>query len=134
MSYTQTMLPGMPEPVVQHEEDTLPSSYVELVDALGETVALALVQRIGGVRVYVPSGGLGADHWLTRTLPPEVLEALYRSGLAGDTISIPRLTRRMLAERNRNIRNKYDQGTSVRTLALTHHLTERQISTILGGV
>ena len=115
--------------------DDLPESLREVVDLIGLTATLKLVEHFGGaIAVYVPRA-IEDDHPLTRAVglvAARKLSSLY----GGDCLrNIPRCARGLRRIRDAEIRRRRSPsggGESPAQLALAFGLTERQIWTILG--
>lgn len=104
----------------------------EIVQLVGLAGALALVEKYGGTRVYVPVAPV-VEHPLTRLLGPVGVAALA-AAWGRDWLDVPRGVGILRAERDRAVRAAFDAGTSARKLALEYRLTERHIWRILAGV
>lgn len=111
--------------------DLLEPILQDIVELIGLHHTMKLVQAYGGVRLYVPKLELENDHSLVQLIgatAAKKLQAMY----GGEThFDIPKAERALRAVRDTEIRNKRPH-TSVRLLALEHHLTERNIRYICG--
>lgn len=111
------------------EIEQLPESLVDVADVIGLSATLALVEKAGGVRIYVPER-LGDDHrlieWLGRDAAVKLSEAY-----AMEELVVPRCAEQLRNVRNRCIRQERSLGASTAELALRYRLTERQVFTIL---
>ena len=111
------------------EIEELPQSLVEVADVIGLSATLVLVEKAGGVRIYIPDR-LGDDHrlieWLGRDAAVRLSEAY-----AMEELIVPRCAEQLRNVRNRCIRQERTQGDSTAALALRYRLTERQVFTIL---
>lgn len=110
--------------------DDLPESLREVVELIGLSATLKLVEHYGGlIAVYVPRE-IEPDHRLARDLglaPARKLAGHY----GGDCLrNIPRCVEGMRRIRDAEIRARRAEGAA--RLALEFGLTERQIWTILG--
>ncbi len=110
----------------------LPQSLTEVVDAVGLAAALALVERAGGTRVYVPVQ-FDAGHFLAAWLG-ETDAARLVENFGGELLIVPRCLAAMRNVRDRQIRAKRKEGTRVSDLALQYRLTDRQVYTILAAI
>lgn len=107
----------------------LPESLREVVEILGLSATLQLVNSHGGTRLFVPKQ-VKAQHHLANLLGIEQARRLS-DHFGGESLTIPRMANAMRGQRNREIVRRYDRGESVRILAHAYHLTDRQIYTIL---
>ena len=130
-------VPGLLAAPLQESDDAyelLPGILRELVDLphFGWAATQKLVQRYGGVRLYVPKD-IRPDHPLVELLGWEAAAALSAAFGGQDHFDIPMARAAIIAARNAQI--LADNGTlSQRTQALKYGLTERQIRNILSGV
>ena len=117
---------------MEFDIDQLPESVAGVVDVVGISAALRLVECWGGVRLYVPRK-LEGDHFLVSTLGRDEADqlALWCGGMS---IQVPRCLHALRAVRNVRIQRDHDQGESAALLALRYRLTERQIYAILAQV
>ncbi|WP_286695001.1 Mor transcription activator family protein [Spongiibacter sp. UBA1325] len=109
----------------------LPSSLTDVVHAIGLNATLTLVEHLGGTRVYVPEQ-LPDSHLLARLLGHRAAHALAAT-FPGEALDLPRCTQALRHARDQLIRQARAGGASVRSLALKHGLTERQIYVILAA-
>lgn len=107
----------------------LPPALVKLVDAIGQTDALKLVERYGGTKLYLPSLPK-PNNQIAMIIGVEQAQAL---AAAWDDIwlHVPRGVSISRAARDKEIRKAFDDGESVRNLALKYQLVERSIRRIL---
>ena len=106
--------------------DELPESLLDVARAIGMPATLKLVERFGGVRVYVPRPEkITEDHVIARTIGFEGALALARI-CRNESIEIPRAARARRLARDRAIRRE-SGALSVRELALKYGLSERAI-------
>ncbi|HXG29577.1 MAG TPA: Mor transcription activator family protein [Nevskiales bacterium] len=114
-------------------QDLLPPSLHDLVEVIGLRAALALVERWGGTRVYIPEHAPGSDHPLAQQIGQEATRKLCRA-YAGETMSVPRAYRALRAALYRQIRHDYHQrGRSAAELAREHGMTERWVYAIVSS-
>lgn len=111
--------------------DLLPGILRELVDLIGLTATQQLVERYGGVRLYVPKQ-FDPDHALVKLIGPAATAKLVGAFGGQDHFDIPKALSATIAVRNAHIRAE-SKEFSQRALALKYNLTERQIRNILTG-
>ncbi|MCH8500172.1 MAG: hypothetical protein LAT63_16995 [Marinobacter sp.] len=109
----------------------LPSTIAELVDVIGLTPVLQLVERVGGTRVWVPQS-VDDSHPLVTWIGREPAEALA-AHICGGELSVPRCAEALRAARNSAICESRNQGMTVAQIALWAGLTERQVFSILAS-
>ena len=110
----------------------LPPSLAELVDVIGVAATLALAERCGGMRVYVPmEEHLSADHELVKLLGEATARELSRAR-AKEILDVPHAAAYLRELRDREIRAAY-QAESADRLASRYRLSRRQIFVIVGG-
>ena len=116
--------------------DNLPRSVRDLIDLIGFTPAIALVNVYSGKILKVPTGAREDGQTRSRLIGIMGLEAAdkFIAIYGGERLQVARCVKAMRAERNLRIINAYDEGVSVPSLAGEHLLTERQIRTILKRV
>lgn len=111
--------------------DDLPPVARDLVEVIGLPAAVRLVEKWGGVRIYVPAT-VGEDHPLARMIGVDTARALCEY-CAGELLAVPRAAAALREARNREIRARYADGESQARLARAYALTERQVRNILGA-
>ena len=105
--------------------DVLPPKLAELVDAIGFPAALRLVERWGGVRLYVPlEQNLTEEHELVRALGLAAARKL--ASAHKEWLEVPRGAAYLRSVRDRIIRESYG-GKSVTRLAREFNMTRRNI-------
>lgn len=109
--------------------DLLPGTLREIAGLIGIPATMKLVDRYGGVRLYVPQK-LDASHTLVIWIGAQNAQKLVDE-YGGETLEIPKAEAALREIRNREIRSLYPQ-LSQRDLALKYHTTERNIRLILG--
>ncbi|AUN95894.1 Mor transcription activator family protein [Pseudazoarcus pumilus] len=114
-----------PAPLPAH----LPESVIELVEVVGMSAALAIVEARGGIRFYVPVR-FDPDHWLSKLVGCEAAQALIDYA-AGDEIEVPRCAAALAAARERLIAAEAESGRSRAELARAYGYTERGIRKLL---
>ncbi len=113
--------------------DDLPGILRDLVDLIGVTETMSIVEHYGGVRLYVPAK-FDPEHPLIGVVGHKAAAALVEYA-KGDSFDIPKADAALRAVRNRRIREQYQQSCKTqRDLALEYRLTDRQIRTILSGL
>ena len=113
--------------------DDLPGILQELVDQIGVSETLALVERFGGTRLYVPVKYDPLSE-LIGIIGHKAAASLVQYA-AGDVFDLPKGDAAIRAVRNRRILEKWQSGDRTqRQLAIEYHLTERQIRTICAGL
>lgn len=117
---------------VEIDINHLPPIARELIDALGLTATLSLVEAFGGVRIYIPQH-LTDDHVLVTSIGRALADVLS-SRFGGEQLNIPRCVHALRAVRNTKIRRERLSGASPARLALRYAITERQIYTICSTV
>jgi hypothetical protein len=101
----------------------LPPKLEELVEAIGFSATLKLVDRWGGVRLYVPlEEHLTPEHAIVKELGAENAAKLARTH--NEWLEVPRAARYLRMVRNRVIR---ETGTSASRLARKFSMTRRNI-------
>lgn len=109
----------------------LPESLGPIVEAIGFAATLRLVERFGGVPVYIPQA-IPPDHHLVVLLGRKEAGALADL-YGGEDIAIPKCLRYLVDQRNQEIREKYTEGVSAPRLARDYDLTERWVRRIVSG-
>lgn len=108
----------------------------ELVELIGLSATMSMVERFGGLRIYIPANP-PEEHPFAEVIGyanlVKLAEAIGVDG-QGDRFLLPKAMRALNAVRNARIRDDYQAGKSTRTLAIEHHLTERHIERIVSGV
>lgn len=113
--------------------DDLPKSLAEVIDAIGLAATLKLLQRFGGIRIYVPQPAhLTDDHELARAIGLAAARKLARIW-GSERMPLPRAARALRLARDRALRLDY-QTMSAAQCALKYQLTERQVYWIAGRV
>ncbi|MDD5391178.1 MAG: Mor transcription activator family protein [Gallionellaceae bacterium] len=112
--------------------DLLPAILREMVELIGLPAVMVLVEKRGGIGLYVPKGELAEDHGLVKWIGREAAEKL-QSEYPGEELEIPLALRAMTAVRNAEIKSN-PQGLSVSQLARIHRTTERNIRYIRNEV
>ena len=106
----------------------LPERVVELVDVIGLTAALKLVEAHGGTHIWVPKHArLG--HWLAILIGLEALERLC-AYYDSTQVEIPLCAKMLRMIKERAIVAEFEQGASNNQLARKHGTTDRTIRRI----
>lgn len=116
--------------------ELLPPRLQEFVRLIGLAPTMRLVERFGGLRIYIPAKAT-ADHPLAELIGQENLAKLaeqYGIDGTGDRFLLPRAERALNAVRNARIRADYAASKSLRELAIEHRLTERHVSRIVADM
>lgn len=127
-----------PEADLSLLEAALPPLLREMRDIIGLSPTLALVQRYGGLRIYIPTpANAGPEHPLAQIIGHSGLLALAERYGGSEHFQLPKGDRALLVLRNAAIVSAYtaeqkDGGKTARALAAEHGLTESQIVRILG--
>lgn len=100
------------------------------VDAIGLPATLRLVQRYGGVRLYVPRNAT-ADHELAQLVGLAALRRLSELHGGEEHFAVPKAGAALRDVRDRQIRRARARQ-SVRQIALAFRLTERRVLQICG--
>lgn len=116
------------------QQQDLPPRARELVDVIGLAATLALIERWGGTRVYIPAK-ITDGHPLARHLGRRAATALARH-MAGESPEIPRAAQAVRAALYRQIYREYTcpapaQRKTAAQLAREHGCTERWIYEIV---
>ncbi|RMX18980.1 hypothetical protein EBQ34_01090 [Vandammella animalimorsus] len=113
--------------------DLLPPLLQDFVSRIGVQPTMALVQRLGGVRIYVPSAErCGEDHPIAQIIGLPNLQALAQEYGGQPHFQLPNAKAALLAVRNAQIVADYQQ-LSVRQIALKYGLTEGHVGRILSA-
>ncbi|CAN5434967.1 hypothetical protein BH10PSE18_BH10PSE18_18630 [soil metagenome] len=116
--------------------ELLPQRLQEFVRLIGLAPTMRLVDRFGGLRIYIPATAT-EDHAFAELIGVENLGKLcqeYSHGGLGLRFELPSATRALNAVRNAQIRSDYQAGKSARELASEHRLHERHIERIVADV
>lgn len=109
--------------------DDLPDTLRDVAERIGLPATLALVERWGGIRVFVPrADNLGDAHPLAQALGMEAARRLAEY-CDGSEIAVPRAANALRRLRDEAIRAGRGEIPAAR-LAREHGLTERQIYAI----
>lgn len=111
--------------------DDLPKSLQAMVEAIGESATLALVEAYGGTTQRLPAVSNIATHHFVGVIGEVLLHGLVRAIGASMDLYIPKCADDLRRKRDRKIVNAYLAGVKVDALALEHKLSDRQIWRIL---
>lgn len=103
-------------------EELLPQSVRDLVEVIGLTAALALVEERGGTWLRVPKR-TNEDHWLADIIGLPALQSLVRI-YNGEAVNIPRCVEALRSLRERQIVAELDSGVLCREVAVKYGYTE----------
>ena len=120
---------GMPDLDLDLELELLEPLLRRWVSEIGLRNTLLLVERFGGVRMYVPNRAR-PDHPIAELIGFDAFCALARLHGADEHFRVPKAAAAMRELRDRSIRAS---NLSIRRLALTHRLTERRVQQIRGA-
>jgi hypothetical protein len=114
----------------------LPGVLGEIASVVGVPAALAIAERVGGTRVYIPSH-VGDDHWLVEAVGREaavkICELFAVDGSRGQRVDMPvaaiggRAYRAFRQQLARRVHKLDKEGKSARQIALEVGLTERGV-------
>ena len=116
--------------------ELLPPRLQEFVRLIGLPATMLLVERFGGLRIYIPAAAT-VDHPFAELIGYDNLVKLaeqYGIDGTGDRFLLPRAERALNAVRNAQIRTDDVESKSLRELAIEHQLTERHVSRIVAGM
>jgi Mor family transcriptional regulator len=111
--------------------EDLPESLADVVEAIGIAATLKLIERFGGIRIYVPlREHISDDHELARAIG--LVAARKLAEIWGkERMPLPRAAKAMRLARDRALRRDY-QSISASQCALKYQVTERQVYWIVG--
>lgn len=108
----------------------LPERARVIAELIGLPATLKLVERFGGVRVYVPQT-MPPSHALVDLLGADAAERLSRAFGGDEHFDVPRCTLAARRLRDAALIADFLDGTSHRALALKYRLTERAVRKII---
>jgi Mor family transcriptional regulator len=111
--------------------DLLPKLLQEFVRLIGIEATLRLVERFGGLRIYIPLDPK-PEHHLAQLIGLDNLAKLAQVYGGESHFELPKALHALTAVRNAKIRADY-RFKSIRELAAEHHLTERHVTRIVAG-
>jgi hypothetical protein len=116
--------------------ELLPPRLREFVRLIGLPATLRLIERYGGLRIYIPAHPT-PEHPIAGLIGFDKLRALsaeYAIDGTGLRFVLPKAQRAFDAIRNKRIRTDFSTGKSVRALAAEHRLVERQVARIVADI
>jgi Mor family transcriptional regulator len=111
--------------------ELLPKVLQEFVRLIGLHATMLLVERFGGLRIYIPLHPT-ADHHFAQLIGWDNLQKLSQVYGREDHFQLPKAERALTAVRNAKIKSEYGPK-SIRQLAAEHRLTERHVTRIVGA-
>ncbi len=108
----------------------LPPLIQDLQDLIGLPAALAIVEEWAGTEVYIPAV-MAPDHVIAKRIGFEAAAKLAAK-YGRDRLKLPRCVARIRAKRDAEIRMRYGNRETCRSLARHYSLTERHILRIVG--
>lgn len=111
--------------------ELLPKVLQDFVRLIGLQATMLLVERFGGLRIYIPLKPT-ADHHFAQLIGLDNLRKLSEVYGREDHFELPKAERALLAIRNAKMKAEHGPK-SIRQLAAEHRLTERQVTRIVGG-
>lgn len=113
--------------------DFLPPLLQDFVRLIGLQPTLALVERVGGLRIYIPTpDNVGAEHPFALIVGEDNLRRLAEHYGGQEHFQLPKADRALKAIRNARIAAEYAHKTA-RQLATEYRLTENHIVRILAA-
>jgi hypothetical protein len=111
-----------------------PVNLLEIIEVIGEAAALQLVERFGGTTPRLPAlRNITADHPLAQCLGIDLLTVLVKAVGGGRWLYVAQCKRGLIAQRNREIVERYSAGEKVDNLARRYSISDRHIWNILGS-
>lgn len=111
--------------------ELLPKLLQDFVRLIGLPATMLLVERFGGLRIYIPNNPK-PDHHFAQLIGFANLVKLAEVYGREDHFQLPKALRALKALRDTEIRAQHWRK-SIRQLAAEHNLTERHIVRILGS-
>lgn len=114
--------------------ELLPPVLQDFVRLVGLQATMALVERVGGLRVYFPTPERATeDHPFAQIIGLPNLVKLADAYGGQEHFQLPKAEKALLAVRNARIAADYLTTKTARQLAAEHRLTEGQIVRILSA-
>lgn len=110
--------------------ELLPKVLQEFVRLIGLPATMLLVEKFGGLRIYIPLNPT-PEHHFAQLIGFANLERLSEVYGREDHFELPKAERALLALRNAKMRAEYGPK-SVRQLAAEYGLTERHVTRLVG--
>ncbi len=115
--------------------DLLPPLLQDFERLIGLQPTMALVQRWGGLRIYIPTPDkVTAEHPYATTIGVPALLQLAREYGGLPHFQLPRAARALQALRNQRIAADYATDKTARQLAAEHGITEGQVGRIVAAL
>lgn len=111
--------------------DLLPSLLQDFVRLIGLVATMQLVERFGGLRIYIPANPT-PEHHFAQLIGFDNLVKLAQVYGREDHFQLPKAERALIALRDAKILADYGPK-SVRQLAAEHRLTERHVTRIVAA-
>ncbi len=108
----------------------IPKLIAEIAEEIGWSATLRVVEVFAGMDLYVPHSPT-EDHPLTALVGTDAAWALARR-FGGGRVRVDRCVDILRERRDREIRQRYDAGASVRDLVREYQLTTRHVFRVLG--
>lgn len=114
--------------------DLLPPVLQDFVRLIGLQPTMALVERFGGLRIFVPTPERCTDeHQFAQIIGTANLVKLADAYGGLEHFQLPKAEKALLAVRNARIAADYRTTKTARQLAAEHRLTEGQVVRILSA-
>lgn len=114
--------------------DLLPPVLQDFVRLIGLQPTMALVERFGGLRIFVPTPERCTDeHQFAQIIGTANLVKLADAYGGLEHFQLPKAEKALLAVRNARIAADYSTTKTARQLAAEHRLTEGQVVRILSA-
>lgn len=114
---------------VESQTIALPALIEELLELIGEKATMKMVERWGGISVYIPKNP-GRSWAVTPHIGPVAAKKLAEH-YGQETLRIPRCIGLLCARRDAEIFAMADRGLSRPQIARAKQLTERRVYQIL---
>ena len=115
-------------------EELLPPLLQDFVRLIGLPPTMALVQRFGGLRIFIPTTDrVTDDHQFAQIIGTANLVKLADAYGGLEHFQLPKAEKALLAVRNARIAADYSTTKTARQLAAEHRLTEGQVVRILSA-
>lgn len=111
--------------------DDLPESLKEMIDAIGESATLALVEAFPGTTQRLPALSNIAGHPFVAVIGEVLLMGLIKRLGGSRVVYIPRCAEGMMRRRNQAIVREYLAGVKTNELAVKYCVSDRHIWRIL---
>ena len=116
------------------EKSAIPESMSAVVDAIGVSATISVIQVFSGTRLYVPlAANMGDEHPLCRLLGRPLAEKLCHA-IRGDYVLVPVFRALNREELERDIAARAKSGESYASIARSHRMSERAIHAIVRRV